>query len=157
MKATATEIEEALRLLAETPRRIAEATGTRSDDQLHQRPDRESWSANDVLAHLRACADVWNETIALMLREDEPALKDISPRDWLKKTNYLELPFRESFQSFVDQRRELLETLYDLEFTQWSRGAMIKGRRHTIFSQTRRMALHEVTHNEQVEALLNQF
>jgi hypothetical protein len=36
---------------------------------------------------------------------------------------------------------------------EWSRGAMIRKRRHTIFSQARRMALHEVTHNEQIEAL----
>ena len=46
------------------------------------------------------------------------------------------------------------QTLYDLEFADWSRGAMIKDRRHTIFSQAWRMALHEVTHNEQIEALL---
>jgi uncharacterized damage-inducible protein DinB len=155
MKVTTAEIDEILRLLAETPRRVAAATKAMSDDQLHLKPDQRSWSANDILAHLRACADVWNETIALMLQEDEPVLKDISPRDWLKKTDYPGLPFRESFHSFVDQRRELLQTLHDLEFGQWSRGAMIGNRRHTIFSQARRMALHEVTHNEQIEALLS--
>ena len=36
----------------------------------------------------------------------------------------------------------------------WSRGAMIKDRRHTVFSQARRMALHEVTHCEQIEGLV---
>ena len=30
---------------------------------------------------------------------------------------------------------------------------MIKDRRHTLFSQAQRMALHEVTHCEQLEAL----
>jgi hypothetical protein len=88
-----------------------------------------------------------------MLHEAEPTLKHVSPRSHLKKTDYLELSFQELFRSFVDQRRELLQTLYDLEFADWSRGAMIKDRRHTVFSQARRMALHEVTHCEHLESL----
>jgi hypothetical protein len=89
-----------------------------------------------------------------MLQDDEPALKDVSPRTWLKKTNYPELPFQESYRDFVDQRRALIQTLSDLTLADWSRGAMIKDRRHTIFSQARRMALHEVTHCQQLETLV---
>lgn len=155
MKVTETEIEEILRLLAETPRRIAATTGLTNTEQLHHRPDAKTWSANDILAHLLACADVWGETIVAMLQEDDPTLKHVSPREWLKKTDYPARSFHELFQSFVDQRRQLLQTLHDLEFNQWSRGAMIKGRRHTIFSQARRMALHEVTHCEQLESLVD--
>jgi uncharacterized damage-inducible protein DinB len=125
-----------------------------NDSQLHQRPDEKNWSANEILAHLRACADVWGETIVAMLQDDEPALKDVSPRTWLKKTNYPELPFQESYRDFVDQRRALIQTLSDLTLADWSRGAMIKDRRHTIFSQARRMALHEVTHCQQLETLV---
>lgn len=154
MKATQTEIDKALDLLTDTPRRMAAAIQGLEDDQLHQRPDKKTWSVNDNLAHLRACADVWGETIAAMLQQDEPSLKHVSPRTWLKKTNYPELPFRESFQDFVDQRRRLLQALNDLAFAEWSRGAMIKERRHTIFSQARRMALHEVNHCDQIEALV---
>jgi len=154
MKVTTAAVEDVLRLLSETPYRITGAGRDRNGDQLHLRPDKQSWSANDILAHLRACADVWGETIQTMLAEDDPALAHISPRTWLTKTDYLGLPFQESLQSFIDQRSELLRTLYDLELAGWSRGAMIKDRRHTIFSQARRMALHEVTHNEQIEALL---
>ncbi len=155
MKAAEAEIEITLNRLTETPGRIAAATEALSDKQLHRRPDAKTWSANDILAHIRACADVWGETMAIMLQEDEPTLKHVSPRTWLKKTDYLELPFRDSFQSFADQRRLLLETLNDLAFADWSRGATIKGRRHTVFSQARRMALHEATHCEQFEALVD--
>lgn len=153
MNVTQTEIEEMLRLLSDTPRRLTAAAETLGDDRLHLKPDNKSWSVADILAHLHACADVWGETIAAMLQGDEPALKHVSPRTYLKKTDYLERPFHDLFRSFVDQRRELLRALYDLEFADWSRGAMIKDRRHTVFSQVRRMALHEVTHSEQVEAL----
>lgn len=155
MKATPGEIETALQLLAETPGRIAAAIESLDDERLHLRPDAKTWSANDILAHIRACADVWGETIKAMFQEDEPALKHVSPRTYLKGTNYLELPFQESFRDFVDQRRALLQTLHDLTADEWALGAMIKDRRHTVFSQARRMALHEVTHCEQLEALAN--
>jgi len=153
MKATPTKIEEMLRLLAETPLRIETSCNALDEAQLHLKPDKKSWSANDILAHLRACADVWGDTIQAMLREDEPVLAHISPRTWLKRTNYPDLPFAESFESFAHQRQELLQTLNDLAFAEWSRGATIKNRRHTVFSQARRMALHEVTHCQQLEAL----
>lgn len=155
LTATEAEIELVLRLLSETPGRIAAATEGLDGDQLQRRPDAKTWSANDNLAHLRACADVWGETIAAMMREDEPALEHIHPRAWMKKTDYPKLPFRDSFRDFVDQRRALLQALNDLDFADWSRGAVIKDRRHTIFSQARRMALHEVIHCEQIEELVD--
>src|SRR5688572_26379041 len=51
--------EQALALLAETPRRIAELTAGVAATRLRTRPAAEDWSANEVLAHLRSCADVW--------------------------------------------------------------------------------------------------
>jgi uncharacterized damage-inducible protein DinB len=153
MKATLAEIEEVLQRLTETPDRIATTAEAMTAEQLQRRPDAKTWSANDILAHLRACADVWGETIESMLQEDEPTLRHISPRTYMKKSDYPALPFQESFQAFVKQRDDLLRTLTGLEFTDWSRGALIKDRRHTVFTQARRMALHEATHNEQIEAL----
>jgi uncharacterized damage-inducible protein DinB len=157
MEVTPTEIDEILRLLAETPRRIAAVSDDLSGEQLNLEPDSKSWSANDILAHLRACADVWGETIEAMLTKDEPVLKHISPRTWMKRAEYPQLAFSVSFQAFVEQRDDLLQTLNDPDFAGWSRGAMIKNRRHTVFSQARRMALHEVTHCEQIEALTGNF
>lgn len=155
VKATEAEIEIVLRLLAETPGRIAAAAEGLDGDQLQRRPEAKTWSVNDNLAHLRACADVWGETITAMFREDEPTLKHVSPRTRLKKTDYPALPFQESFRDFVDQRRALLQLLGDLSLAEWSRGATIKERRHTVFSQARRMALHEVTHCQQIEGLVD--
>jgi len=66
----------------------------------------------------------------------------------------LTLPFRESFQAFVAQRKKLLEVLRSLSFEDWSLAAIIKGRKHTVFTQTRRMALHEQVHCEHIESLL---
>jgi hypothetical protein len=154
MEVTLTEVERVLELLTETPRRLVTISSSFENSQLQLKPDQESWSANDILAHLRSCADVWGKSIERMLAEDNPTLPHVSPRTWVRKTDYPELAFHESLQAFAYQRAELLDTLKNLDFEAWSRGAIIKGRTHTVFSQARRLAHHENVHCEQIEALL---
>ena len=154
MKATTAEIENVLHLLAETPRRLSTMCRSLSHTQLQHKPDDKSWSANDILAHLRACADVWGDSIEAMLAQDKPALPHLSPRTYIRKTDYPQLDFHESLPAFAQQRCQLLNMLNNLERADWSRAAMIKERQHTIFTQARRMAHHEITHCEQLEALV---
>ena len=56
-------IEQVLIMLAETPPRIAALTAGLAPAQLRTAPNQGEWSANDVLAHLRSCADVWGNCI----------------------------------------------------------------------------------------------
>ena len=154
MKITPNEIEKYLKALEETPRSIARMTRNVEHARLHDKLEMKSWSVNDILAHLRSCADVWGDSIAAMLAANIPALPDLHPRKWIKETNYLELPFHESFQAFIRQRESLVITLKKLAFEDWSRAATIAGRKHTVFTQARRMAKHEQEHCEQIESLL---
>jgi len=154
MRATLPEIEQYLKLLEETPRGIKRLTGSIDEARLQRRTEKERWSVNDILAHLRSCADVWGDSIAAMLAEENPRVPYRHPRQWIKKTDYLELPFHESFQAFIVQRRKLLRVLKPLSPKAWSRAATIQGREHTVFTQVRRMALHEGVHYEQIESLL---
>ena len=109
MKITQTGIEKALKLLAETPERLTAVAQTLTPEQHREKQDEKSWSINDILAHLRACADVWSQDIDAMLTQDSPTLRHISPRTYLRKTNYPDLEFGPSFQVFCDQRAELLQ------------------------------------------------
>ena len=154
MEITQQGIEDVLQLLAETPQRIKIATAGATPAQLTAKPDSKSWSVNEILAHLRACVDVWGETIDRMLTEDHPTLRHISPRTYMRKTDYAQLPFVESWAVFVTERAALLETLKLLTPEQWSWSATIKERQHTVFSQARRMSLHEEGHCAQIEGLL---
>jgi hypothetical protein len=158
MQVTSIEIETALKLLAATPRRLASASKGLENTRLHLKPDHDSWSANDILAHLRACADVWGKSISAMLAQDHPTLRYLSPRTWIRKTNYLELEFDASLLAFAKQRKELVQTLNALAHKDWSRGATFtastKGREHTVFSYARRIAQHENEHCEQIAAVL---
>jgi len=154
MKTTPVEIQEYLGLLAKTPSRIKTIMKDADPARLHFRSDNKTWSANDILAHLRSCADVWGASIDRMLAEENPTVPYRHPRQWIKKTDYRELPFHESFQAFTTQRKKLLTVLKRLSFEDWSRAAIIKGREHTVFTQVRRMAMHENVHCEQIESLL---
>jgi hypothetical protein len=155
MKAIQKEIDKALSLLTETPLRIANATKGMDEALLQTKTDTQSWSVNDILAHLRSCADLWTHSIYAMLAENEPVFSDINERKWAKVTRYTELPFDESFQAFSLQRKNLLHVLKALPFESWERSAIIFERKHTVFTQTRRMAKHEQEHCEQIESLLS--
>src|SRR5688572_1000911 len=150
----AAEVEQFLQLLAEAPRRIAAATKGLLESRLYLRTEAELWSVNDILAHLRASADVREKFIRIMLTQDHPTLRYISPRTYIKKTNYLELAFPESFQAYKKQRNELLTTLKDLSIKEWSRSAIIKERPETVFNYTLYLTQHETAHCEQIEELL---
>ena len=154
MKATPSEIEKYLKCVEDTQIRIIRAANGLDETSLHFEPDKNSWSANDILAHIRACADLWTHSIYAMLAENEPEFSDINERRWAKVTRYAEVPFAESFQAFSLQRATLLRVLKSLPFESWERSAIIFGRKHTVFTQTRRMAKHEGEHCEQIENLL---
>ncbi len=154
MKAVASDVERYLAVLSETVSRLEQAVNGRDEARLQFRADKTAWSVNEILAHLRSCADLWTHSIYAMLAENEPTFSDINERKWAKVTKYAELPFRESFQAFSLQRQNLLRVLKALPFEAWERSAIIFERKHTIFTQTRRMAKHEMAHLEQIENLL---
>ena len=158
MIVTIAEIEMFINTLEATPRRIAAAADGLENAGLHFRPDKKTWSANDLLAHLRACADVWGGSMAQMIAQDHPTLRYVSPRTWIRKTNYPKLEFHPSLLAFTAQRETLVQSLKTLSLPDWSRGATFTGttlgREETVFRYTRRMALHEITHCEQIETLL---
>ena len=57
-----------------------------------------------VLAHLRACADIWGHCILALLEEDTPTWRAVNPRTWIKQAGYYELDFQPSLDAFATQR-----------------------------------------------------
>jgi hypothetical protein len=150
-------VEEILTLLPQGPQRVAFATAGLTEVQLHSAASEGEWSANDVLAHLRACADVWGNCIARMLAEDSPTLKAVNPRTWIKSTDYLDLDFEPSLRAYTTQRAALLATLNSLPPEAWSRGATVKGAgkplQRTVHSCAESIAIHERAHIKQIERI----
>lgn len=158
MQDHAVEIDQLLILLEETPRRLVAMASRFENTHLHNKPDQDTWSANDILAHLRACADVWGKSILTMLAQNHPTLRYVSPRTWMRKTDCHTQEFHLSLQAFANQRADLLRALKALSYADWARGATftgtVSGRDQTIFSYAQRIVDHETAHLEQIESLL---
>ena len=59
-----------LQTLRDTPQRIAACTQGVTELRLTTPPAPDAWSARDILAHLRGCAEVWSYSIYAMLTLD---------------------------------------------------------------------------------------
>jgi uncharacterized damage-inducible protein DinB len=151
-------IEQMLTMLAEAPLRIAALTVDLPPAQLVKAPKSGEWSARDVLAHLRACSDMWGKYILLILSQDSPVFKAVNPTTWIKQTDYLEQEFHPSLQAYTAQRTGLLEVLQDLAPADWSRTATVTGagkpRQRTVYTYGEWLANHERSHLKQIERIV---
>ena len=151
-------IEEILSRLDSGPARIASVTQGLSEAQLHTPPLAGEWSANDILAHLRSCQDVWGGYISRMVAEDKPTLHIVSPRNYIRRTNYLELDFAPSFKAFTGARADLMTLLKSLPAEAWLRSGIATGagrpNDRSVHGQGDALARHERAHLRQIEAVV---
>ena len=151
-------IEQILDILAGDPPRIAALTAGLAPAQLHTPPGPDAWSANDILAHLRACSDVWGGNILKMLAEENPTLVGVNPRAWIKKTDYLEQEFQPNLHAFSTQRAGLLAVLESLPAEGWSRTAKLTAwgqvYERMVLREADHLARHERSHVKQIERLV---
>ena len=76
-----------LALLAATPTRLAALTADLAPAALQTRPTAEEWSLNELLAHLRAGADVWGRCMLTIFAEDTSTWRAVNPRTSIKQAN----------------------------------------------------------------------
>lgn len=151
--------EQLLVMLAAAPPRIAALTAGLTPAQLHAAPAAGEWSVNAILAHLRACADMWGGCIAEMLAHDHPTLRAINPTTWIDRTDYREQAFQTSLRAFTTQRADLLAVLEPLAPDGWARSATVTGagrpRERTVRFYAEWLAAHERSHLKPIERIVN--
>lgn len=151
--------EQILMILTETPARIAELTLGLTEAQLRVAPSPSEWSANEVLAHLHSCADVWGNSIMTIVKLDKPTIRAVNPRTWIDSTNYLEQNFLPLLQSFTVKRAELVAVLEPIKPKIWSRSANVTGAGKplnlTVQSYAHRLAVHERPHMKQIKRIVS--
>jgi DinB superfamily len=154
MATRALTLEQILIQLPETPRQLATITEGVTPANLQMRPAPGEWSANEVLAHLRACADVWGNHIVRIIKEDKPAWVAVNPRSWIEKTDYAGLKFAPSLRAFTKQRADLMAALGPLPRKGWARVAVVSGGgptcERTVLYYAERLARHERAHVNQL-------
>jgi hypothetical protein len=146
-----------LTMLAATPPRITALTAGLTPAQLQTAAAPDQWSANEVLAHLRACADMRGNCIVEIIAHDHPTLRAINPRTWINKTDYREQPFQRSLDAFTVQRADLLAVLEPLAPEGWARAATVTGAgkvlERTVLFYAQWLAEHERPHLKQIERI----
>jgi hypothetical protein len=128
-------------------------------ERLYVRTDDEPWSISDILVHLRACSDVWGETIMAMLTEDNPIQRYKSPRAFMKKSKYQDQEFATALEFYTLERQKLVKVLTNLDYAGWARSGTYTGitprdRNQTVWTLTNRLVDHEQLHLEQIDSLL---
>src|SRR5712692_2610445 len=78
-------IDQVLTQLKKQPEAIAALTVRLPRARLQVRASGGVWSVNDVLAHLRSCADMWGKYMAIIVAEDRPTIRAMNPTTWIKK------------------------------------------------------------------------
>jgi hypothetical protein len=143
-------IDQILTRLPETLPLLAQLTAGLTPAQLTTRPAASEWSLNDILAHLRACADMWGGYIARLLAEDHPTFRAVNPTTWIKQTNYPDLQFRPSLRAFTRQRAALVVVLQPLPPRAWSRAGTVTGAgrplQRTVLTYAQWLVNHERSH-----------
>ena len=143
-------IEQVLARLAEAPPRLVALTAGLAAEQLQTHPGPDEWSLNLILAHLRACSDMWGSYIRKILAQDRPTFRGVNPTTWIKQTNYPELEFRPSLRAYSRQRAGLLKVLRPLPPDAWARSATVTGAgkplQRTVFTYAQWLANHEQSH-----------
>jgi hypothetical protein len=146
-------------MLADAPSRLADLTEGLGQAQLLVPPEPGEWSAREVLAHLRACSDVWGNCILAILAEDTPTLRAVDPRTWIKRTDYLEQEFQPALLAFATQRADLLAVLEPLTPEDWSLAATFTGAGtplvRTVHTYAQWMTRHERPHIKQIKRIAN--
>jgi hypothetical protein len=140
--------------LRATPMRLRELTAGVPSETLVTPPAPDEWSANEVLAHLRACSDKWGDCATRIVEEDHPRLRATNPRIWITKTDLPDLEFAPSLRALVRQRKALLAVLEGLDPEDWLRTGTLVGAGRpvdlTAHSYAERLARHERPHVKQI-------
>lgn len=151
---TSREIDEVVQTLKDTPPTIERLILACSEQQLRRTPANDAWSVHEIVAHLRACAEVWGRSIRRMIADDVPTIRYVSPRGWIKKTDFLELNFSDLLKAFTAERVALLDVLTTLDAPDWLRSATFTGttagRHMTVLQYAQRIADHETKHLDQI-------
>ena len=139
---------ERLARLERTPDELAEAVRGRSDEALSCRPDVKSWSAKEVICHLRDLEESFLIRIQQIMVMHEPIFITTDPDRWADDRQYLRNDATAARAAFRTRRGDTLEFLQKLATADWTRVGVhtdARGRR-TIDDFLSVIAAHDDNH-----------
>ena len=169
-------LAERLHRLRTTPDDISAALDGKTDDVVCYRPDRQNWSAREILCHLRDVEELFLTRFQTILALDEPtiltfaaahdALKEwgigdgvghpLDPDRWADERQYTRCDAGLALVAFRRRRLEVVRLLDALSPAQWRRGGIhLQRGRLALDEWVASLAAHDDNHLEQMRRALD--
>ena len=163
-----------LRRLTETPVALERRVAASSDIVVARRPEPTSWSAKEIVCHLRDIEELFQLRFHTILALDEPTIlvlgansdelapwrlcasHPLDPNRWADERQYQRSDAREALRAFQQRRGEVLATLSGLSDADWQRGGIHPARgRLTLAQWVASLAGHDDNHLAQLARALD--
>src|SRR5262245_49365018 len=165
-----------LHRLRTTPDDISAALDGKSDDVICRRPDRQSWSAREIICHLRDVEELFLTRFQTILAMDDPeiltfaatpeVLKEwgigegvghlLDPNRWADERQYARSDAGLARAAFRRRRQEVVKLFETLSPGQWRRGGIhLQRGRLTLDEWVASLAAHDDNHLDQMRRALD--
>jgi uncharacterized damage-inducible protein DinB len=151
-------VKERLARMARTPDELADAIRGARDDVLSRRPDETSWSAKEIVCHLRDVEREYIHRFHLMLLNDDPKiyLEPDGNGRWPADLQYVRNDAADAIRAFRRLRGEMLLLIGDMTARELQRGGIHPRRgRVTIDWWIAMLAVHDDDHLAQLARALD--
>ncbi|HXJ83785.1 MAG TPA: DinB family protein [Candidatus Methylomirabilis sp.] len=164
-----------LRRLATTCEEISAAFAGKDDEVIGRRPESRSWSAREIVCHLRDAEELFLIRFQTILAIDDPKIltfaatpdvlaewgiaegvgHPLDPARWAEERQYARCDWRLALAAFRRRRTEVLTLLDALSPDQWQRGGihLLRGRL-TMGEWVASLAAHDDNHLDQMTRAL---
>jgi hypothetical protein len=143
-----------LAVQATTPRRLARLIKGVPARRLRKRPAADTWSVNEILAHLADAEIVIGFRMRLILGAPGIPISAYDQDSWVSSGHYETRDPRKSLEQFSVLRSANLALLESLTPRQWKQYGMHSERgKETIEHMVRMTAGHDLNHLQQIERI----
>jgi hypothetical protein len=167
--------DRSLARLLETPPDVDRALADRGDDELSKRPGPTSWSATEIVCHLRDVEELFQLRFHTVIALEEPPIlalgasaadlapwriggaieHPLDPDRWAEERQYARCDGRAALAAFRRRRGEVLTLLRALAPAEWQRGGIHPSRgRLTLRDWVASLAAHDDNHLDQLRRAL---
>ena len=147
--------EEHLARLERTADDLAAAIHGVPSERMGARPRARSWSATEVVCHLRDTEELFQTGFASILGSDAPSLHPGEPDRWAEERQYLRNDPAQALAAFRRRRTETLALLRHLQPAHWDRVGVHAARgRQTMRELVGLVAAHDDVHLDQLRRAL---
>lgn len=146
---------EIVRILTESPSRLASLLGGVPEEQLARRPSADEWCVKEIAGHLTDVTEFFCWRVRTIQAAAAAPAVDGSVAPWrlLEKKGYPEVPSRTIVEGFQGATCEALAVIQGMADDDWGRFGLVRGRATTVLDLGTWLANHNIAHFAQIKAL----